>query len=71
MPLDTSTKRRSSVGLWQVWQTAPPSPTDSPGALDTADRAHGAYSYSGIAAAEPGENGHVILFRPHYRPRRR
>lgn len=50
MPLDTSTKRRSSVGILQPWQTAPPSPTDSPGTVDEADRAHGTFSYSGELA---------------------
>jgi hypothetical protein len=50
MPLDTGSKRRSSVGLMSPWLPAPPSPTDSPGTIDQGDRAHVAYSYSGIAA---------------------
>lgn len=50
MPLNTSSKRRSSVALWAPWQAAPPSPTDSPGTIDAADREHSAGSYSGIAA---------------------
>ena len=52
MPLDTSTKRRSSVGLLGSI-LAPPSPTDSPGALDQSDRQHSSFSYSGILALAP------------------
>lgn len=50
MPLDTSTKRRSSVGICQPWMLAPPSPTDTAGTVDQADQQHGAWSYSGILA---------------------
>ena len=53
MPLNTSSKRRSSVGLWSPWQTAPPSPTDSPGTMDRADRLQSAWSYAGSVPAGP------------------
>lgn len=53
--LDTSSKRRSSVALWASWLPAPPSPTDTPGVLDAADREHAAWAYSGILAEEPGD----------------
>ena len=51
MPLDSSSKRRSSVGIMTTWILTPPSPLDSPGVLDEADRGHGAQVYSGIEAA--------------------
>jgi hypothetical protein len=53
MPLDTSSKRRSSVGLLQPWQANAPSPSDSPGVIDRADREQIAWTYSGIHAAHP------------------
>ena len=58
--LDTSSKRRSSVGLWSPWQTAPPSPTDSPGVIDADDREHIAGAYSGLVTAMPVLGG--VLF---------
>lgn len=64
MPLNTSSKRRSSVALWSPWQTAPPSPTDSPGAIDAGDREHTAWSYSGISAGLPAQ----ITFLPVWQP---
>lgn len=54
MPLNTSTKRRSSVGILAPWLPAPPSPTDSAGVIDQADRAHSAHAYSGILAVPFG-----------------
>lgn len=53
MPLDTSSKRRSSVGLLQPWQANAPSPSDSPGVIDPADREQIAWTYSGISAGHP------------------
>lgn len=53
MPLTTASQRRSSVGLLQPWQANAPSPTDSPGVIDRADREQIAWSYSGIPAAHP------------------
>lgn len=53
MALDTPSKRRSSVGLLQAWQANAPSPTDSPGVIDRADREQIAWTYSGILAAHP------------------
>jgi hypothetical protein len=67
VPLDSSSKRRSSVGLLSLWQTAPPSPGDTPTVIDQADRAHIAGAYSGIAAAESSENGHSVVLRPQVR----
>ena len=59
MALDTSSKRRSSVGILSPWQVAPPSPTDSPGVIDAYDREQIAGTYSGILAAAPGHTrGH-------------
>ena len=48
--LDTTSKRRSSVGLMLVAIVAPPLPD---GAIGQGDRQHIAVSYSGIAAAAP------------------
>jgi hypothetical protein len=45
--LDTTSKRRSSVGLLSGWLLAPPKPD---GTLDAGDRQHIALSYSGILA---------------------
>ena len=53
MPLDTSSKRRSSVGMLLASILAPPSPTDSPGVVDQDDRQHAGGSYAGIDAAPP------------------
>jgi hypothetical protein len=72
MPVNTPSKRRSSVNLLSPWQGSPPSPTDTAGVIDQADREHIAWTYSGILAAPlapveafPG------VYRPHLRPRRR
>ena len=72
MPLNTSSKRRSSVALWAPWQTAPPSPTDTPGVIDADDSEHAAWSYSGLVAVapEPPEESQMI-WRPIWRPRKR
>lgn len=48
MPLDTRSKRASSVGLLLPWMLASVFPD---GTLDQGDRQHGASSYSGILAA--------------------
>ena len=53
MPLNTSSKRRSSVGILSPWQTVPPSPLDTAGVIDQADREHIAWAYSGILALAP------------------
>jgi hypothetical protein len=50
MPLDTTGKRRSSVGLLQPWQPNIPSPLESPGTIDQADQQQMTWSYSGILA---------------------
>jgi hypothetical protein len=52
--LDTPSKRRSSVGVLASWLLAPPSPTDTAGVIDQADREHIAWTYSGILAAASG-----------------
>ena len=67
MPLDTSSKRRSSVALLGSI-LAPPSPTDSPGVLGEADRQHMAWAYSGILAVLVSSG--VMLARSDYLLRR-
>lgn len=51
MPLDSRSKRGSSIGTLQPWTLSPPSPLDTPGAVDAADRQSGTGSYAGILAA--------------------
>lgn len=71
MALDTSSKRRSSVSVCQAWQPTPPSPTDSPGTIDRADREHSAFAYSGIAADAPASAVDLRRFLEHYTRMRR
>jgi len=72
MPLDTSSKRRSSVSILQPWQATALAPTDSPGVVDAPDREHVAWSYSGILATGVVSTGAGPAFwRPFMRPRRR
>jgi len=50
MALDTTSKRRSSIGLLQPWQPNIPSPLSTPGVVDQADQQQMAWTYSGIVA---------------------